>query len=313
MEEIIKQKREKNKVTFIILAIIGILLFAWGFYSFNKKQVEKNWKDVTETNEYGYIEAQYLVGPYVEETLDNKLKNEYYIAINDDEIVGCVLVKQYSKTEIPIVTTDEEYDAAVAQGTKRMYGYSKNYEREVTNIFVEELNKDFQANTVNSINISQYIGRYYLNTVASNGDKGLGIGLMITGAILVFLIPAFSIKNNKEYKALKEEISILKQDGKYDMYDNDIKSSNSYTEKRYLTIVGNENIYNFEKDMIVIPIQKIANVYKSSMINGQISKNDYICIETNENEVYNIAFKVRDKKDYKFDTLLYQIKQRMVK
>ena len=130
---------------------------------------------------------------------------------------------------------------------------------------------------------------------------------------MILYFPISLLKNNKDYKKIKKEVLNLKQEGKYDEYENDIKSSNSYKENKYLTIVANENIYNFEKNVLVIPIQKIVNVYKCSIENGQISKNDYICIETNENETYGIAFKPRGLKDYKFDNLINQIKQRMVR
>lgn len=310
MEEFIKQKKKKNRIVFIIIALIGILFFIGGFSSYNKEVVEKKWTDVTETNEYGYIDAQYLEGPYVEETY-NGIKKEYYLAINGNYVVGCILVKQNSATEIPIVTTDEEYDNASAQEPKRMYGYSKNFESDVAKIFADGLNEVYEINEVNEQNLSMYIGKYYLDSTASNEDKTFGIVLMILGAVLIIILP-FS-KNNKDYKNIKNEISKIKQDGKFDTYENDIQSSNSYKEKKYYTIIANENIYNFENNILVIPIQKITNVYKCSMANGQISQNDFICIETSENEVYNIAFKTRDKKDDKFDNLLSQIKQRMVR
>lgn len=313
MEEIIKQKKGKNKVLFIIIAIIGIIFFASGFSSYNKKEEEKKWSDVTEIGEYSYIDAQYLEGPYVEETAENGIKKEYYLAINQNMVVGCILIKQNSTTEIPIVTSEEEYNNAIAQDSKRMYGYSKNFENEVSKIFIEEINEQLESNEVNFTNLSEYIGKHYLDTTASNEDKGLGAVLMIFGAIMILCLPLSLLKNNKEYKKSQKEILDLKQDGKYDMYDNDINSSNSYTEKKYSTIIGNLNIYNFEKNLLVIPIKKITNVYKCSMENGQISQRDHICIETNENEIYNIAFKLRDKKDEKFDNLLNQIKQRMVK
>ena len=313
MEEIIKQKKGKNKAIFIIIAIIGIIFLIFGFTSYNKKEEEKKWFDVTETEEYSYIDAQYLEGPYVEETSENSIKKEYYLAINQNIVVGCILIKQNSTTEIPIVTTEEEYNNAIAQDPKRMYGYSKNFESEVSKIFIEEINEELESNEVNSSNISEYIGKYYLDTTAKSEDKESAITSIVLGAIMIFLFVAYLIKNNKDYKKIQKEISELIQDGKYDMYDNDINLSNSYTEKKYLTIMGNKNIYNFENKVLVIPIQKITNVYKCSMENGQISQRDYICIETNENEVYNIAFKPRDKKDDKFDNLLNQIKQRMVK
>ena len=96
MEEIIKQKKGKNKVLFIIIAIIGIIFFASGFSSYNKKEEEKKWSDVTEIGEYSYIDAQYLEGPYVEETAENGIKKEYYLAINQNTVVGCILIKQNS-------------------------------------------------------------------------------------------------------------------------------------------------------------------------------------------------------------------------
>ena len=68
MEEFLKQKKKKNSLGFIIIAIIGILLFIGGISSYNTEVVEKKWVDVSGTNEYGYIDAQYLEGPYVEET-----------------------------------------------------------------------------------------------------------------------------------------------------------------------------------------------------------------------------------------------------
>lgn len=313
MEEFIKQKKKKNKVGFIILALIGIIFFIGGFSSYNKEEApEKNWADVTGASEYSYIDAQYLSGPFVVET-DNGLKKEYYLAINEDKIVGCILIKQNATTEIPIVNTDEEYDRAIEQGAKRMYGYSKNYESDVSKIFVEELNEYFETTIVNTLNLPMYIGKYYLDSTATSEDKGMGAALMIFGAIMIICLPISLLKNNKEYKNIKNEISSLKQDGKYDAYESDIQSSSSYKEKKYYTIIANENIYNFEKNILVIPIQKIINVYKSSIENGQISKNDYICIETNENEVYGIAYKPRGAKDSKFDNLLNQIKQRMVR
>ena len=312
MEEFIKQKKKKNSVGFIIMALIGILFFMGGISSYNKEVVEKKWTDVTEVNEYGYIEAQYLEGPYVEETY-NGIKKEYYLAINGNYVVGCILIKQNSATEIPIVTTDEEYDNVSSQDPKRMYGYSKNFESDVTKIFADGLNQVYEINEVNEQNLSMYIGKYYLDSTASNEDKTFGIALMILGAILIIILPLSLLKNNKDYKNIKNEISKIKQEGKFDAYENDIQSSSSYKEKKYYTIIANENIYNFEKNILVIPIQKITNVYKSSMENGKISENDYICIETNENEVYSIAFKKRDKKDDKFDNLLSQIKQRMVR
>jgi len=314
MEEFIKQKKKKNKVGFIILALIGIIFFIGGFSSYNKKEeIEaKWWMDVNEAEEYSYIDAQYLDGPYVEETYDG-IKKEYYLAINKNYVVGCILVKQNSETEIPIVTTEEEYNNAIEQTPKRMYGYSKNFESDVVKIFVDDLNEVYETNEVNSTNLAEYIGKYYMDTTAKDENKENAIILMVIGAIMIFIFIAFLLKNNKEYKKVKKEISDLKQDGKYDMYDNDINSSNSYTEKKYLTIIGNMNIYNFENKVLIIPIDKITNVYKCSMANGQISQNDFICIETSENEVYNIAFKTRDKKDDKFDNLLNQIKQRMVR
>lgn len=312
MEEIIKQKKKKNRVIMLILALIGLAFLAGGFSSYNKKQIEKNWKDVNGISEYSYIDAQYLSGPFVEETVSN-VKKEYYLAINDNKIVGCILIKQNSKTEIPVVISDEEYDTAISQAAKRMYGYSKSFDSEVSNIFIEELNKFLETNEVNSTNLSRYIGAYYLDSTTGNEEKEFGIVLMILGVIMFLCLPISMIKNNKGYRDIKKEISKLKQEGKYDIYDNDIKSSNSYNEKKYMTIVANDNLYNFEKNVLVIPIQTIINVYKCSMENGQISKNDYICIETNENEVYSIALKPRGKKDYKFDTLLNQIKQRMVR
>ena len=313
MEQIIKQKKGKNKVVFISILLIGALFFIGGFSSYNKQEVEKDWKDVNEISEYSYIDAQYLSGPFVEKTLDNGIKKEYYLAINEGRIVGCVLIKQNSTTEIPMVNSDEDYDTAILQSPKRMYGYSKKIESDATKIFAEQINKILETNEVNSTNLSKYIGEFYLDTTASNEDKSLGSALMILGAIMILYFPISLLKNNKDYKKIKKEVLNLKQEGKYDEYENDIKSSNSYKENKYLTIVANENIYNFEKNVLVIPIQKIVNVYKCSIENGQISKNDYICIETNENETYGIAYKPRGLKDYKFDNLINQIKQRMVR
>ncbi len=312
MEEFLKQKKKKNSLGFIIMALIGILLFIGGISSYNKEVVEKKWVDVSETNEYGYIDAQYLEGPYVEETYDG-VKKEYYLAINQNYVVGCVLVKQNSTTEIPIVTTKEEYENVSAQAPKRMYGYSKNFDSNVSRILVEGLNAVYNTNEVNTQNLSKYVGKFYLDSTASNDDKTFGIVLIVLGAIFIILYPLSLLKNNKDYNEIKNEISKLKEDGKFEAYENDIQSSNSYKEKKYCTIIANENIYNIEKNFLVIPIQKVTNVYKCSMENGKISANDYICIETAENEVYGIAYKIRDKKDPKFDNLLNQIKQRMVR
>ena len=130
--------------------------------------------------------------------------------------------------------------------------------------------------------------------------------------LIISLLSAISFYG-QDYSGIETKARKLKEDGKLDAYENDIQSSNSYKEKKYCTIIANENIYNIEKNFLVIPIQKVTNVYKCSMENGKISANDYICIETAENEVYGIAYKIRDKKDPKFDNLLNQIKQRMVR
>ena len=312
MEEFLKQKKKKNSLGFIIMALIGILLFIGGISSYNKKVEEKKWIDVTKENEYSYFDAQYLEGPYVEETYDG-IKKEYYLVVNQDYVVGCILIKQNSATEIPIVTTKEEYENASAQAPKRMYGYSKKFKYDVSKILIEGINEVYNTNEVNALNLSKYVGNFYLDSTASNDDKTFGIVLMVLGAIFIILYPLSLLKNNKDYNEIKNEISKLKEDGKLDAYENDIQASNSYKEKKYCTIIANENIYNIEKNFLVIPIQKITNVYKCSMENGKISANDYICIETSENEVYGIAYKIRDKKDPKFDNLLNQIKQRMVR
>ena len=60
MEEFLKQKKKKNSLGFIIMALIGILLFIGGISSYNKEVVEKKWGDVSETNEYGYIDGSWM-------------------------------------------------------------------------------------------------------------------------------------------------------------------------------------------------------------------------------------------------------------
>ena len=310
MEKIIKQKNHIGKFLIYLFIVMVVVLV----YKLVSEVIEIEWKEVNKNHQYSYIDVQYLIGPVAEKILDNNEKTEYYLVENDGKIVGCILMKQNFKTVIPKISLNEQEHTTVGHPQERIYGYSEAFNSEISYDIIKRINEDFRKNEVNASNFQNYIGQYYLNTTVSYKDENIRFITMIWGALLIFCVIETIILKSLDNKDLKKEIKKMKKDGTYDIYENDIESSNTFISKKYYTIVANVNIYNFEQNyIIVIPIKEIKDIYKSSKLDQPLPTKDfeYICIEMNDNEIYRIAVKL--KNDEEFEKLFNQIKQRIEK
>lgn len=308
MEKLIKELKKGQMTAIFISMIMVIAILLVGVYQIQKQKTAKGeFNKNRKSEDTVSVNLYYLMGPVAEAKEGSNVTKECYIGIGEDEAY-VILTAENNRTGVPIYDenmTEEEIDNLKPV---TIVGKSKKIETDLAKYLISTYNEIEDEDVMTLSNYTNVFGKYCLDTDTASEDNELAYALFFIDVIIVIIvIISFSAKN-KENKKIKEKINEYKESGEIEEFDKDIENSKSNLNKKLKVLITDKYIYNFKGELYVIPIDKISNAYTSCIMNNEISKFDYIAIETKENETYFIAAKERNKKNKNFDKLLNEIK-----
>lgn len=286
----------------IFLACIGFEFCAYKSMK-NTTQNAKPLLEVTDSNEYAYIDVETMTECFAKYTEGENTLEEVHFVFDVDYLYIASINSKYQKELKDILdytySTDE---TLIKPETVRIYGYSTYIPDELESLAIESYNDIFYTDFMESANFHDYFGYYYLNTEKSPAEDFLWQSILIGVLAVVGLVCLYVY--NKKMKTTKMTMSsYTHQMEKIKMDINAPETVYSKKAKIYLT---EYYIINFANGFEIYEYKDIVWIYPHELRQNGFVTQKSIYIVTKDSKVHAIANMGASKKNATTYNELYE-------